>query len=87
MSSVLDVVLESVKALVSAFAEASSEKSENAREAITASTTTVLVEAETSKVVPIGLVEESVPEKSKSPAPEAPPHGDMEYIVRHALGK
>jgi hypothetical protein len=32
-------------------------------------------------------VEESVPEKSKSLAPEAPPHGDLEYNVRHASGK
>jgi hypothetical protein len=32
-------------------------------------------------------VEESVPEKSTSPAPEAPPHGDLEYIVRHASEK
>ena len=87
MASILVVVLESVKAPVSAFAGASGEKSEDARETITASTTTALAEAEPSKVVPIGLVEESVPEKSKSPAPEAPPHGDLEYIVRHASGK
>jgi hypothetical protein len=32
-------------------------------------------------------VEESVPNKSKSPAPKAPTHGYMEYIVRHALEK
>jgi hypothetical protein len=32
-------------------------------------------------------VEESVPKKSKSPALEAPPHGDLEFIVRHASGK
>jgi hypothetical protein len=87
MTSVLDVVLESVKAPVSASARASGEKSKDAREKITASTTTALGEAEPSKVVPIGLVEESVPEKSKSPAPEAPPYGDLEYIVRHASGK
>jgi hypothetical protein len=87
MASVLDGVLESMKALVSASAEASSEKSEDEREKITASTATALGEAKPSKVVPIGLVEESVPEKSKSPAPKAPPHGDLEYIVRHASGK
>ena len=87
MTSVLDVVLESVKAQVSASARASGEKSNDAREKITASTTTALGEAEPSKVVPIGLMEESVPEKSKSPAPEAPPHGDLEYIVRHTSGK
>jgi hypothetical protein len=87
MASVLDDVLESVKAPVSASAEASGEKLEDARETITASTTTTLVEVEPLKVVPIGLVEESVPEKSKSPAPEAPPHGDLEYIVLHASAK
>ena len=32
-------------------------------------------------------MEESVPKKSTSPAPEAPPHGDLEYIVRHASRK
>jgi hypothetical protein len=59
----------------------------DARETVTAITANALAKAKPSKTVPIGLVEESVPEKSKSPAPEAPPHGDLEYIVRHALGK
>jgi hypothetical protein len=81
MDSVLDVVLESVKALVPASAEAAGENSEVAREAITASTANVLVEAGPSKAAPIGLAEESVPKKSKSPTPEAPPYGDLEYIV------
>jgi hypothetical protein len=54
---------------------------------ITASTTTVLAEAGPSKAAPIRLVEESVPENSTSLALEAPPHGDLEYIVRHASGK
>jgi hypothetical protein len=79
MDSVLYFVLESVKA--------AAENSEAIREAITASTANVLVEAGPLKAAPIGLVEESVPEKSKSPAPEAPPYGDLEYIVRHASGK
>jgi hypothetical protein len=87
ISSVLDVVLESVKALVSGSTEASGEKSEDAREKITASTATAIGKAEPSKATTIVLVEESVPEKSKPPAPEAPPHGDLEYIVRHASGK
>jgi hypothetical protein len=81
MASVLDDILESMKAPVPASAEASGEKSEDAREAITTSTTNVLVEARPSKATPIGLVEESVPEKSTSATPEAPPHGDLEYIV------
>jgi hypothetical protein len=87
MASILDVVLESMKAPVSASGEASGEKSKDVREKITASTTTTLGETEPSKAMPIGLVEQSVPEKSKSLAPEAPPHGDLEYIVRHASGK
>jgi hypothetical protein len=49
--------------------------------------TNVLAEAGPSEAAPIGLVEESVPEKSKSPAPEAPPYGDLEYIIRHTSGK
>jgi hypothetical protein len=87
MASILDAVLEFVKAPVSACTEATGENFEAAREAIDASTTNILVEARPSKDAPIGLVEESVPEKPKSPAPEAPPHGDLEYIVRHASGK
>jgi hypothetical protein len=84
MTSVLDAILESMKAPVPASTEATGEKTEAAREAITASMANVLAEAEPSKDVSIELVEESVPKKSKSPAPKAPPHGDLEYIVRHA---
>jgi hypothetical protein len=87
MASVLDVVLESVKAPVFASAEASGETSGDAKEATTASMATVLAEAGPSEAAPFGLVEESVPEKSKSLAPKAPPHGNLEYIVRHASGK
>jgi hypothetical protein len=70
-----------MKASVHASAEASGEKSGDAKEAITASTTNVLAKAEPSKVEPIWLVEEGVPEKSKSSTLEAPSHGDLEYIV------
>jgi hypothetical protein len=49
MASVLDVVLESVKALVPAFVEATGAKSEAAREAIAASTTNVVAKARPSK--------------------------------------
>jgi hypothetical protein len=61
MASVLDVVLESMKAPVPTSVEATGEKSEAAREAIAASTTNVLSEARPSKAASIGLVEESVP--------------------------
>ena len=54
---------------------------------ITANATTTLVEAGPSRVAPVRLMEESLPEKSTSPAPEAPPRGDLEYIVRHASEK
>jgi hypothetical protein len=87
MASVPDAILESVKAPVSASAEASGEKSGDTKEATTASTTTILAEAGPSEAAPIRLVEESVPEKSKSPAHKAPLHGDLEYIVRHASRK
>jgi hypothetical protein len=87
MVSVLDVVLESVKAPTPASVEASDEKSEDAKEVTVASSTTALTEAEPLKVAPVRLMEESIPKKSTSPAPEAPLHGDLEYIVRHALGK
>jgi hypothetical protein len=32
-------------------------------------------------------MEESLPEKSTSPAPKEPPQGELEYIVRHASRK
>jgi hypothetical protein len=57
------------------------------KEATIVSTTNVPAEAEPSEATPIGLVEENTPEKSKSPAPEAPPYGDLEFIVRHASRK
>jgi hypothetical protein len=87
MVSALDAVLESVKAPVSASTEASGETSGDTKEATTASMANVLAKAGPSEAAPIGLVEESALEKSKSPAPEAPPHGDLEFIVRHASRK
>ena len=87
MASVLDVVLESMKVPIPASAEASGEKSEDAREAITASTTNVLAEVGPSKAALIELVEESVPKILNLLLPKHIPHGDLEYIVRHASGK
>jgi hypothetical protein len=86
-ASALDAVLESMKEPIYASAEASGEISGDAKEATTASTSTILAEAGPSEAAPIGLVEESVPKKSKYPAPEAPPQGDLEYIVQHTSGK
>jgi hypothetical protein len=61
MASVLDDVLESMKAPTPTSVEASSEKSEDAREVITASTATALTEARPSKDAPVRLMEESLP--------------------------
>jgi hypothetical protein len=73
MASVLNVVLESTKTPTPASAKASGEKIEDAREVVTASTSSIHVEAGPSKVVPVNLVEESLPEKPTSSVPEAPP--------------
>jgi hypothetical protein len=40
-----------------------------------------------SEVVPVKPVGESLLGKPTTPAPEAPPQGDLNYIVRHASGK
>jgi hypothetical protein len=79
--------LESMKMLTPASTEASGEKIEDAREVVTTSACSTHVEVEPSGATPVKLVEESLPEKPMSPAPEAPPLGDLNYIVRHASGK
>jgi hypothetical protein len=86
MASVLDAVLESVKTSAPAFAEAPSEQIKEAREASAASAANAPAEAGSSEIAPIVLVEESAPEKSKSPAPEVP-HKELELIIPHASGK
>jgi hypothetical protein len=78
MASVLDVVLESVKTSAPAFVEAPSEQIKDAREAATATATNVPAEAGPSETAPIALVEESAPEKSKSPASEEP-HKELDF--------
>jgi hypothetical protein len=87
MASVLDAVLESVKMPTPSSAEASREKIEDTREVVTASISYVHAEAGPSEATPVKLVGESVPEKPTSSAPEAPPQGDLNYIIRHASGK
>jgi hypothetical protein len=81
MASVLDAILESMKTPTPASAEASGEKIEDAREVVTASASSIHVEAGPSGATPVKLVGESLPEKSMSPVPEAPPQGDLDYIV------
>jgi hypothetical protein len=87
MASVLDVVLESVKTPTSAFAEASGGKIEDAREVVTTSASSVHADVGSSEATPLKLVEESLPEKPTTPAPEVTPQGDLNYIVQHASGK
>jgi hypothetical protein len=86
MASVLDAILESVKTLAHASAEAPSEQTNDASEAAAMSTTNAPSEAGPLEIAPIVLVEESAPEKSKSPALEVP-HKELEFIIRHASGK
>jgi hypothetical protein len=62
MASILDAVLESMKAPTPASTEASSEKIENTREVITASVATALAEAGSSRATPVRLMEESLRE-------------------------
>jgi hypothetical protein len=86
MASVLEAVLESVKMPPCSFAEASGSKTEEVPTIIAASTS-AHVEAGSLEVVPEKLREESLPEKPSAPTPEAPSHGDLDYIVRHASRK
>jgi hypothetical protein len=86
MASLLDAILESINMSPPASAEASSEQIKEAREAAATSAANALAEAGPSEIAPIALVEDSAPKKYKSPAPEVP-HKELEFIVRHALGK
>ena len=64
MDSVLDAVLESMKTPPPASAEASGRKIEDAREMVTASTSSVHTEAGPSEAAPEKLVGERLPEKT-----------------------
>jgi hypothetical protein len=86
MASVLDAVLESVKTLAPASPEAPSKQIKDAREAAATSAANAPVEAGPSEIAPIALMENSAPEKSKSPALRVP-HKELEFIIRHASGK
>jgi hypothetical protein len=86
MTSVLDAVLESVKTSAPASIEAPSEQIKDAREAVATSVANAPAKVGPSKIAPIALVEESAPEKSKSPAPKVP-HKELEFVIQHASGK
>ena len=85
MASVLDAILESIKTSAPASAEAPTEQIKDAREAAAASVVVAPAKAGPLEIAPIALMEESAPEKSKSPTPEEP-HKELEFIIRHASG-
>jgi hypothetical protein len=92
MASVLDAVMESVKVPTPASApDTESEALKKSGEAGMAQATSEArpstpAEAYSLRAAPLTLEKESVPEKFKSPAPEAPAE-ELEFIVRHDLGK
>jgi hypothetical protein len=92
MASVLDAVMESMKVPTPALApdtkgEALKKSSKaDMAQASSEAGPSVPVEAYPSSAAPLTLEKESVPEKFKSPAPEAPAE-ELEFIVRHASGK
>jgi hypothetical protein len=83
MVSVLGVVLKSTNIPTPASTEAPKDNVEESREVPTASASSTHAEAETSGAKPAELGKE----KSTLPTPETPSQADLEYIVRHALGK
>jgi hypothetical protein len=85
-TSVLETVLESVKTSPPSSTEASGSKTEDVSEMIAASTF-AHAEVGPSEGVPENLAEESLPENPSAPAPKAPSSSDLNFIVRHALGK
>jgi hypothetical protein len=94
MASMLEAVMESVKASTPASAEAPSTEGKILKKSDETGTTqavseagpSVFAEARPSETAPLILEKEGAPEKSTSPAPKAPAE-ELEFIVRHALGK
>jgi hypothetical protein len=86
MASVLEAVLESMKTPPPSSIEASGGKTEDATVMITASTS-AHAEAGPSKTTLEDLAEESLPGKASAIAPETTSKIDLNFIVRHALGK
>jgi hypothetical protein len=93
MASVLDAVMESVKASTASDEVPSSEgeilkKSDetSTAQAVSEAGPSVFDEARPSETAPLILEKERAPEKSKSPVPEAPAE-ELEFIIQHASGK
>jgi hypothetical protein len=93
MASVLDAVMESVKAST-ASAEVPSLEGEilkksdetGTAQAVSEAGPSVFAEARPSETAPLILEKERAPEKSKSHVPEAPAE-ELEFIIQHASGK
>jgi hypothetical protein len=86
MASVLDAVMESVKASTPASAKAPSSEGKILKKSNKTVAVQAISEAGPSVLAEARPSENASPEKSKSPAPEAPIEG-LEFIVRHASGK
>jgi hypothetical protein len=94
MASVLDAVMESVKASTPAYARAPSAEGEilkgsakaSTARSITESGPSMFVETKPSEAAPLDVEKEGASEESKSSVPEASVE-ELEFIVRHALGK
>jgi hypothetical protein len=86
MANVLDVVLKSSKVSTPISSKASVDNVEKLV-VVAASASPTCGEAGPSGYKPVEQAKESLPEELTSPIPEAPSRDDLEYIVRHALGK
>jgi hypothetical protein len=94
MASVLDAVMESVKASTLASDGAPSAEGKILKVSVEAGTTqavsearpSMFVEAKPSEAAPLDVEKEGAFEEFKSSAPEAPAE-ELEFIVRHASGK
>jgi hypothetical protein len=87
MTSVLDVVLKSLKVSTPASTMVPEDKIEELGEAAAASASLACAEAGPLETKPVEQVKVDLPEKLTLPIPEASSHGDFGYIVRHASGK
>jgi hypothetical protein len=87
MASVLDAVLRPSKMATSAPSRVSKDKIEELEEAVTASATPDCTKARPSETRPTEQINESLPEKLSLPIPETASTEDLEFIIRHALGK
>jgi hypothetical protein len=86
MASVLDAVLKSSNVSFPISVEASEDNIEKLVVTTTSASPTC-VEAGPSRFKPVQEQKQDLLEKPTSPTPEASSRDDLEFIVRHALGK